>query len=1371
MISAESRSTCRGPVRFPMHQHTICVKTLGILGLLCLAVAPGTGWGQPSAVDHTKGEGLALPLYQRDESLPATLIATRQRYSAWLAEQPSARKAVEFGPWLATGVLSAADADKRVDPAEDIDRNARLKNGQTLWSPQKALIDGKTTKFVTGSGATAVYLTRVVRAEQKVRLTVGIGGGDQLDVWLNGRKTASAGTCLTSGRYGCSSRVDGTRADQVLADLDLDVGENTLTVRLTPGSEPSFYFSASPQPVPRLWEQLRRDFPPAQNPLLELVHADWFAANGWFAAQGNEFEDQFIDELAANCSAAGAPIRGDLDRLRQEKADRDDRRWLDLCVKVSVLAKLRRDLTRLRAAVNELSLSHANEYPTTELFRRLDDYEERLSIQAGGRLEPTVEATQRLLAEMPRMQRRMLVDENPLLKNAEILFVRRYTYNSKHYYDDFQHISRWGGNLCVLSLQDGRVREIAPKLAGGIFDRYDLSFDAKRIVFGYRRPKLEGFRLYEIGVDGKGLRQVTHPPDDEDARIARYGTTSTGDSFYGLLGYRFWTDDVHPCYLPDGGLCFASTRSEHGVLCTPNHYLACTNLFRMNGDGGDLRPISQGALSEFTPAVMEDGRILYNRWEYVYKGIAAVQPLWIVRPDGSGSEEFYGDNITNPGVFWQARPVPGHPRLAVCIGCGHEPLGVGQVLLLDLSKEKRTAEPMASLTPNVKTQNLRGLYQLRNGVWREDIYGPFYSDPYPLSDKFFLVSCNPDKRYNDQAAYGIHLLDAFGNRVPIYHDPEISSWQPMPLRPRQKPPALPSVEKGTQFFSAEAPQQRDRTPSSKAVATVFLSDVYRGLPGVERGTVKCVRVMEQIPKPWAAEVDPLRDEDRRADGFGGHIAISCNAHIWIAVLRGIVPVEEDGSAYFEVPAGRNLFFQALDEDFMEVQRMRTFISLEPGERRSCIGCHEHRTQAPVSRFASAFGRPPVKLSAQPGEIAPRPLYYPTDVQPIFDRHCVNCHNGKDPKAAPDLRSEPTKLFSRSYENILQGGLVDTIREWAGATYSMQNAEVASPYAHGSHRSRLIAVLRMRKGTGPFSKNDSETAPCSMDLLPLSEAVHYDVKLSKEEWIKLVTWIDCGAPYYGSYYGRRNLVYRGQPDFRPVPTLESACGASPVFPKLLKTEALPAQRLAWWPLSNGPSGTTPDASGNGRHGEIVGAAWTPDGKDAQALTLNGEGYVSIGGLGPQEAISVSVWVKPSSVPNRWNPLLFSDGGRQGAFHFSLNNDGTPNVAINDGQQWTHRRASTALTLDEWHHVAVTCDPRHGGSIAFYVDGKKDSPQNLSLRVALDLESFRIGAWESWHKKPGASFHGALDELRLYGGTLTEREVAALFAAGRTNMPAL
>jgi hypothetical protein len=645
----------------------------------------------------------------------------------------------------------------------------------------------------------------------------------------------------------------------------------------------------------------------------------------------------------------------------------------------------------------------------------------------------------------------------------------------------------------------------------------------------------------------------------------------------------------------------------------------------------------------------------------------------------------------------------------------------------------------------VKTENLRGLFQLRNGVWREDVYGPFYSDPYPLSDKFFLVSCNPDKRYNDESAYGIHLLDVFGNRVPIYQDPKISCWQPMPLRPRQTPPVLPVSPRAQ---AGEGQRVTGGGENRDAVATVFLNDVYRGLEGVSRGTVKYLRVMEQVPKPWAAEVDPLRDEDREADGFGGHLCVTWNAHIWIAVLRGIVPVQEDGSACFEAPAGRNLFFQALDKDFMEVQRMRTFINLEPGEKRSCIGCHEHRTQAPVSRLATALGRPPATLVAQPGEVAPRPLYYPADVQPVLDRHCVRCHNGKDPKASPDLRGELTSLFNRSYEGLMQGKLVNTIQEWNGCDWAMMHAAAVRPYTYGSHRSRLVEVLK--KG-------------------------HYDANLSREEWIKLVTWIDCGAPYYGSYYGRRNLSYQGQPDFRPVPTVESACGVPPIFPELAAPDPLPARLLAWWPLDDATTTMAIDASGQGHEAKAVGVERS-EGRDGRgARRFDGKSYLECGNLGDHEALSIALWVKADTLINQWNPLLFGNNAKPGTVHFSLLSDGTPNVAINtSGWNWTHRKARASVADGKWHHVALVCDGRLNGKARFYVDGKLAGESRLGLGRRLDLYGFRIGAWDNWQGNPANNFHGQLADVRIYSGTLTGDEAARLIesppAANRVVPPA-
>ena len=1270
-------------------------------------------------------DGTSL-LYAKKDSLQETLLASRPQYRAWRQQQPAVREAVTFAPWYSTGLLSQDQAESllRAGAAGAVD--AQLPDGKPLWTHRADLLDGKPSKLGGGPAGSVLGLSRKIHAQKAVGLTVGIGCGEHVAVWLNGRRIAEADTHLSSGRYGTSRRVDGTRVDQFLVDLSLEQGENRLVLQVALGGEPSFYFSGSPNPTPWLWRQIRRDFPGAENPLLELVHASWFESPGWLGAEDTHFEEALVAGLAADCGARGDVLRAELDTLKQSGAREDAREWMDLCVRASVLATLRRDLDRLRAAVQALGESHGEAYPESELLASLEGYEERLITQANQNLDPGNQATRQLMSEMERMRRRMLVDLNPLLRGAKILFVKRYTYGSKHYYDDFQQVRRWGGNLCVLSLPDGAVRRLVPEMEGGVFDRYDLSFDAKRVAFGYRPPKPEGFRLWEVGVDGSGLHQVTTAPPDEEERMARYGRTTHGQGFYSSLGYRFWTDDVHPCYLPDGGLCFASTRSEHGVLCTASHVLACTNLFRIDADGKGMRPLSYGALSEFTPTVMEDGRLLYNRWEYVYKGIAAVQPLWTMRPDGSGSEEFYGNTITNPGVFWQGRQVPGKPRVAVCTGCGHEPFGVGSIVLIDLEKGKRAPESMRSLTPNVKTENLRGLYQLRNGVWREDVYGPFYCDPYPLSDAFFLVSCNPDRRFDDEAGYGIYLLDAFGNRVALYHDPEISSWQPMPLRPRKQPSVLPRL--------ASEPVEEE------AFAEVFLSDVYRGLEGVERGAVKYLRVMEQVGKPWAAEVDLLRDEDRIADNFGGHVAVSWNSHIWVAVLWGVVPVEEDGSATFQAPAGRNLFFQALDKDFMEVQRMRTFINLLAGERRSCIGCHEHRSQAPGSRATSSFRKRAAALAAQPGEVAPRPLDYVTDIQPILDRHCVRCHDGGEGKAPPNLSGGMTTIFNRSYEALMQGEWVNAIREWNGLGYSMMHAPAVPPYTYGSHRSGLVKLLR--EG-------------------------HYEASLSREEWISLVTWIDCGAPYYGSYFGRRNLAYKGEPDFRPVPTVDSACGVPPVFPELQPPAPLGAELLAWWPLDGEALDEVADLSGKGHGGEATGVA-LGEGRDGRgARRFDGKGYLEGGGLGEHEAISVALWVKPDSLGHQWNPLVFCNDGKPGAVHFSLLQDGTPNVAINVNERnWRHRKAHVQVTVEQWHHVVLVCDGRRNGEARFYVDGSPAGRGRLSLALPLDFKGFRVGAWNGWQDKPANNFHGEIADVRVYSGMLTDEEALGLF---REQMP--
>jgi hypothetical protein len=204
---------------------------------------------------------------------------------------------------------------------------------------------------------------------------------------------------------------------------------------------------------------------------------------------------------------------------------------------------------------------------------------------------------------------------------------------------------------------------------------------------------------------------------------------------------------------------------------------------------------------------------------------------------------------------------------------------------------------------------------------------------------------------------------------------------------------------------------------------------------------------------------------------------------------------------------------------MEVQRMRSFINLQPGEIRTCIGCHESRKTAPKPRLPLALTTLPHKPQAQPGDIVPRPFDYPSEIQPIWDKHCVRCHDGQSEDNSLDLSGELTTFFNRSYESIMEQKLVAYIQEFKGPQPRAQKTNVVTlpPKSLGSHASRLISVLL---------------------------AGHYDVVLPRKEMIRLVTWTDANAPYYGSYFGRRNLTYQQHPNFRPLPTLQSASGILP-----------------------------------------------------------------------------------------------------------------------------------------------------------------------------------------------------------------------------------
>ncbi|KPK48346.1 MAG: hypothetical protein AMK72_07200, partial [Planctomycetes bacterium SM23_25] len=712
------------------------------------------------------------------------------------------------------------------------------------------------------------------------------------------------------------------------------------------------------------------------------------------------------------------------------------------------------NVAALRLAIEDMIQTLGPRYPGgPQYLKKLSELEARQSAAESGTPERKQEAEDAL-----KSLRREAMLAHPALKFDKLLFVKRTPFVFNTYQDSKANTE--GGGLYVLSpvSPDGKVTKLVPELDGGLFSRFDLSFDARKVAFGYKR-KDKPFRIYEIDIDpSKGvmvpgsLRQLTFGSGEEAETIRRYGKQGCGIE----RGF----DDMDPCYLPNGRIMFTSTRSMRRVFCNPS---IVTSLHLMDADGRNMRCLSAGPLNEIDPCLLDDGRVVYTRWEYVDKGLGNGQSLWTVRPDGSGVDHVYKNSILRPAQLLNACSIPGSRRI-VTVGAPHcGGRAGGPVILVDNLLTRRDPQAMTCITPEIAYPCMS------QATWDMG----FFREPYPFSEKFFLVSHSPGPRRRG-AGYGIYVLDKWGNRAELYRDPKISCFQPTPLRPRRKPTDIASVEK------VGAEQER--------TGTLFVQDVYQGMTGIERGRVKYLRVMGVLPWPWQEN---------------GVFRIGLAGNVHRKKVYGIAKVHEDGSACFTVPAEENLFFQALDENFMALQHMPTFINLRPGENRSCIGCHESRSKAPHYKLATAMRHPAQALSDQPGDQGPRMVHYEADVQPALDKHCVGCHSGGEPKGRLDLTGEPTTTWNRSYENLFGKGLVS----YRDCRYGRSGFRPEPPLSFGSHLSELVDRIRRD--------------PCKAEL-------------TRAEFVRIVTWIDANTPYYGTYRGKRDLQDKDHPDFRLPP---------------------------------------------------------------------------------------------------------------------------------------------------------------------------------------------------------------------------------------------
>ncbi|HOD82506.1 MAG: translocation protein TolB [Planctomycetes bacterium ADurb.Bin126] len=612
------------------------------------------------------------------------------------------------------------------------------------------------------------------------------------------------------------------------------------------------------------------------------------------------------------------------------------------------------------------------------------------------------------------------------LLDAPLLLVKQHPYYAAHIYDTY-YCWHPGGGIYILDNPDrpseSKMRPVIDAttkntLGAGVYRDPDVHWDAGKIVFAYK-PTAPGMtNIYEIALDNSNLCRLTE-----------------SEAFH----------DIGPCYLGDDRIVFTSTRPKARVPCFNS---GVDTLHVMNGDGSGLHSISVNNVTEFDPSIMPDGRVLYGRWEYVDKTALYMQSLWTANPDGTGETAFYANNMAKPTAVLDARAMPGGRQVVASL-TPHNGQPVGAIGIIDPECDKNTPDAIENLTPEYPALMDQGLAT-----------GP--SEPCPLTDEDVLITTNALGGHGT-----IQLIDRAGCRELVASDPEISCFSPMLVKPRSRPPVLQN--------HAE-PLGHTNSPGS-----FLVTDIYQGLTGVERGTIKYLRVTEETAR--TSEVPP------GGRWWNQAFLVSWQGAYIVKNFLGVVPVEEDGSVCFEAPAGRALYFSALDAEGREVQRMRTFVQAAPGVTRSCIGCHEHKQSAPPQSAGRrlALASPPRKL--RPESWGSGFLDYPTMVQPVLDRHCATCHGGKGGIAGGlDLTGGWTWAFNISYETLLKNDLAGFIR--------CNNADVSSSVIHpprtiGSGAAKLGQVL----------------ASGHKDRIG---------KLTRADRDLIMAWMDGNSNYYGTW---------------------------------------------------------------------------------------------------------------------------------------------------------------------------------------------------------------------------------------------------------------
>ena len=635
-----------------------------------------------------------------------------------------------------------------------------------------------------------------------------------------------------------------------------------------------------------------------------------------------------------------------------------------------------------------------------------------------------------------------------------------------------------GSSLVVWFPEEDRTQTLL-EVPDGIVRDPSLSYDADKVLFSVRRSKDDDYHIAEIALDY-----------DRPTIVLR--ADMTVDDLQKIDGYRQLTFvkgacDIDPVYLPTGEIVFSSTREPKYCMC--NRHIMC-NLHKMNADGSNVEQIGKSTLFEGHSAILSDGRIIYDRWEYVDRNFGDAQGVWVANPDGTKHEIYWGNNTASPGGVIDARPLPDDDSKFVCVlgSCHDRPWGA--VALIDRRLGVDGRKPVLQTWPpetidwvSDTPANDPFLEAYRYDTFRNSPRK--YEDPFPLDDDYVLAA---GQIAVGSDIMGIYVLDPDGGAT-LVHTDDPGCFDPQPIVPTDRPQTV-----------------AERIDRDDPNGYFYVSNVYEGfgMQDVKPGAVKYLRVVESPEKRFWTSPD-WQGSGTQAPGMAWDDFNNKR-------ILGTVPVAEDGSVSFAVPAEKFVYFQLLDENQMLIQSMRSGIMARPGETNACVGCHESRVDAPASGTLAGAADSGAPQTLEPWFGAPRLFSYREEVQPVFDKYCVVCHDvGKPAGEKLALSGDRNLAFNTSYWELRSKGYVRVPGAGPHNTFPA--------YTWGSCKSKLADV---------FLKGHENP---EIDAKRKEMGVYVDKTTDSEAFLRVVTWIDINAPYYptfgsayrGNAYGRSPLT--------------------------------------------------------------------------------------------------------------------------------------------------------------------------------------------------------------------------------------------------------